>query len=67
MTVTWGQSDTVPNAADYQVKVADLDSDGDGVLVRGEVPDSHALSSEFSRVDRNRDGRITQAELDNWK
>ncbi len=67
VTVRWGQSETVPNAADYRAKVADLDQNGDGLLTRSEVPATHALSSEFSLVDRNRDGRITAAELAGWR
>jgi hypothetical protein len=67
VTVTWGQPRTLPNAADYQVKIADLDRNGDGVLTRAEVPPDHALSSEFKLVDRNRDGKITATELQNWR
>jgi hypothetical protein len=67
VTVTWGQSSTLPNAADYQVKVSDLDRNGDGVLTRAEVPPDHALSSEFKLVDRNHDGKITPTELQNWR
>lgn len=67
VTVTWGQPRTLPNAADYQVKIADLDRNGDGVLTRAEVSPDHALSSEFKLVDRNRDGRITATELQNWR
>lgn len=57
----------LPNAADYQVQVADLDANGDGVISRREVPESHALASEFKLVDRNGDGRITAEELAGWK
>lgn len=57
----------IANAADYRVTVADLDRNGDGYLVRAEIPAGHALASEFRLVDTNRDGRITQAELSNWK
>jgi anti-sigma factor RsiW len=32
VTVTWGQPQTLPNAADYQIKISDLDRNGDGVL-----------------------------------
>ncbi len=67
VTVTWGQPAAVPNASDYQVTITALDKNGDGVLTRGEVPATHALSSEFKRVDRNRDGRITEAELAAWR
>jgi EF hand len=67
VTVNWGQPSVVPNAADYRVGIADLDKNGDGVLRRAEVPATHALSSEFSLVDRNRDGRITAAELADWR
>jgi hypothetical protein len=67
VTVSWGQPQTLPNAADYQATVADLDRNGDRVVTRAEVPPEHALSSEFNLVDRNRDGRITASELQNWR
>ena len=67
VTVSWGQPRALPNAADYQVKVSDLDRNGDGVLTRAEVPPEHALSSEFKLVDRNHDGKITAVELQNWR
>ena len=57
----------LPNADDYAVTVAELDADGNGVITRKEVPERHALASEFRLVDRDRDGRITQAELAAWK
>ncbi len=57
----------LPNASDYQVQVSDLDTNGDGVISRREVPESHALASEFRLVDRNGDGRITAEELAAWK
>jgi len=55
------------NAADYSDTVARLDSNGDGVVTRQEVPFNHALAFEFALVDTDRNGRITQAELSNWK
>ena len=55
------------NASDYDATVAQLDKDGDGVVVRAEVPAGHALASEFRLVDTDRNGRITDAELANWK
>lgn len=67
VTVNYGQPTALSNARDYQVTVADLDSNGDGVISRAEVPESHALSSEFKLVDANHDGRITAAELAAWK
>ncbi len=57
----------LPNAAHYRIGIADLDRNGDGYIQRAEVPDEHALSSEFKLVDRNRDGRISADELANWK
>lgn len=57
----------IPNADDYRATVAQLDGNGDGVVVRSEVPADHALASEFRLVDTDRNGRITEAELANWK
>ena len=57
----------IANASDYDATVAQLDKNGDGVVVRSEVPEGHALASEFRLVDTNRNGRITEAELANWK
>ena len=67
VTVNWGQPSIVPNVADYQITIADLDKNADKVITRSEVPATHALSSEFKLVDRNRDGRITEQELANWR
>ena len=67
VTVNWGQPSIVPNVADYQVTVADLDRNADKVITRSEVPATHPLSSEFKLVDRNRDGRITEQELAYWR
>ena len=57
----------IPNSDDYQATVAQLDRNNDGVVVRSEVPADHALASEFRLVDTDRNGRITEAELSNWK
>jgi hypothetical protein len=57
----------LPNADHYRIRVADLDHDGDGFIQRAEVPESHALASEFRLVDSNRDGKISADELANWK
>lgn len=67
VTVRWGQPVELPNAADYAVRIEDLDRNGDGVLSRGEIPSGHALNSEFILVDSNHDGRITADELANWR
>lgn len=67
VTVNWGQPSTLPNASDYQVKIADLDRNGDNSISRSEVPVTHALNAEFKLVDRNRDGRITAQELASWR
>lgn len=55
------------NADDYRATVAQLDRNGDGFVTRQEVPLSHALAFEFELVDTDRNGRVTQAELSNWK
>ena len=57
----------IGNASDYQVKVADIDANGDGVVTKKEVPADHALFFEFKLVDTDRNGRITDEELANWK
>ncbi len=57
----------IGNASDYRVKVADIDANGDGVVTKSEVPADHALSFEFRLVDTDRNGRITDEELANWK
>lgn len=57
----------IPNADDYRATVAQLDGNGDGVVVRSEIPADHALAFEFELVDTDRNRRITQAELSNWK
>lgn len=67
VTVQWGQPATVPNAADYRASIEQLDANGDGVVAKEEVPEGHALSSEFRLVDRNHDGRITAEELSHWQ
>jgi len=67
VTVHSGPAIALPNAADYQVRISDLDRNGDGFLSRAEVPASHALTSEFKLVDRNHDGRISATELQNWR
>jgi len=57
----------ISNASEYQVKVADIDTNGDGVVSRKEVPTNHALYFEFKLVDTNHNGRVTDEELANWK
>ena len=57
----------IGNASDYRVKVADIDANGDGVVTKKEVPADHALFFEFKLVDTDRNGRITDEELANWK
>jgi hypothetical protein len=67
VTVNWGQENTLTNASDYKVTVEQLDKNGDGVITRDEVPENHALSSEFRLVDKNHDGKITAEELSHWQ
>ena len=57
----------IANASDYQVKVAHIDANGDGVVSRKEVPTDHALYFEFRLVDTDHNGRITDQELANRK
>ena len=47
--------------------LADIDANGDGVVSKKEVPGDHALFFEFRLVDTDRNGRITDEELANWK
>ena len=61
------EPEALPNAADYRVTVTDLDRNGDGVVSRDEVPEGHALASEFKLVDRNHDGRVSAEELAAWR
>lgn len=67
VTVNWGQENKLANASDYRVTVEQLDKNGDGVITRDEVPENHALSSEFRLVDKNHDGKITAEELSHWQ
>lgn len=67
VNLTWGQNRQLANASDYKVTIADLDRNGDGVLTLDEVPDTHALHSEFRLVDANGDGKISAEELANWR
>jgi hypothetical protein len=67
VTVVSTLPEELPNTADYQVKVANFDRNGDRQISRSEVPLGHALASEFRLVDRNRNGRITETELANWR
>lgn len=67
VTVTSSQPEALPNAADYAVQIADLDSNSDGRISRREIPARHALSFEFHLVDRNHDGYITAKELAKWR
>jgi hypothetical protein len=67
VNLTWGQNRQLANASDYKVAIADLDQNGDRVLTVAEVPEAHALHSEFRLVDADHDGRITAEELANWR
>ena len=51
------------NAADIRSKFAELDRDGDGQLVRDELPPKHELSKRFDQVDFDGDGRLSLAEV----
>jgi len=57
----------LPNADHYRIGIEALDNDGDGYIQRSEVPESHALASEFKLVDLDRDGKVSADELANWK
>ena len=51
------------NAADVRAKLAELDRDLDGYLVREELPPEHQLSSRFKEVDLDRDQRLSLTEV----
>ncbi|MAL03333.1 MAG: hypothetical protein CL625_03510 [Arenimonas sp.] len=51
------------NAADIRVKFAELDQDGDGYLLRDELPPEHELSTRFDQIDFDGDGRLSLAEV----
>lgn len=67
VTVRSGPTVDLPNAADYKVTFAELDTNHDGRVTRSEVPAGHALASEFKLVDRNHNGSISAQELANWR
>lgn len=67
VTVRSSAAVELPNAADYRVTFAELDTNNDGRVTRSEVPARHALSSEFKLVDRNHNGSISAQELANWR
>jgi hypothetical protein len=50
------------------VNFASLDKDGDGLLSRSEVDSSGntALMREFTSVDTDRNGRLSQGEMKDW-
>jgi len=64
--VRWGQGE-LPNLEDYRQSFDALDTNGDGRLVREELPPNHALLYEWRLVDANADGVITRAEFGHWR
>lgn len=64
--VTWGQGD-LPNLNDYRQPFVELDTNGDGRLMKAELPAGHALNYEWRLVDRNGDGVITLEEFSHWR
>ncbi len=50
-------------AADIRAKFAELDRDGDGYLLRDELPAEHELSRRFDQIDFDGDGRLSLAEV----
>ena len=64
LTVRWGQPDLPAEWA--RPATMELDVDGDGAITLVESTPNLALYSDFDFVDRNRDGRVTAAELARW-
>lgn len=50
----------------YREAFALYDANGDGVLTREEALGSNRLLAQFGEMDINRDGRVTQAELERF-
>ena len=51
------------NAVDIRTKFAELDHDGDGHLLRSELPLEHELTTRFDQIDFDGDGRLSLAEV----
>lgn len=51
------------NAVDIRTKFAELDHDGDGHLLRSELPPEHELTKRFDQIDFDDDGRLSLAEV----
>jgi Ca2+-binding EF-hand superfamily protein len=52
--------------ASYRSAFMLYDANGDGVLTREEALGSNLLLGQFAEMDRDRDGRVTQAELERF-
>jgi len=52
--------------ASYRDAFAQYDANRDGVLTREEALGSNLLLGQFAEMDRDRDGRVTQAELERF-
>lgn len=48
----------------YAVDVAKIDIDGDGRISKAEAAGNAELMDLFDRADRDRDGRLTRAEIE---
>lgn len=51
---------------DYRIDFEALDTDGDGLIDRGEAAANPTLAAEFRAVDANADGRLDRDELAGW-
>lgn len=51
------------NTADIRAKFTKLDRDGDGHLLRDELPPEHQLSQRFGEIDFDGDGSLSLAEV----
>ncbi|SEM47436.1 EF hand [Pseudoxanthomonas sp. GM95] len=57
------QAQTAPSAEQVAQRLAQADANHDGYLDRSEVADMPRLKRGFDRIDTDKDGRLSRAEL----